>query len=174
MKIQLLRVGRPQTLNFESIARRVGLICLLLVSVSLNCQATQHSSIPTKIIPGGEVSIADAQATFDGQKITVSGTGFAIYTHQTCGHAEIALVNANGQVLARRAAEYDTSIWYHESPRKSSNLNRFVSFSANIPGSTSVASVLVWHQSTGGCEHSWSLQHALDWLVEKIFLGKSN
>jgi hypothetical protein len=66
-------------LNFESIARKVGLVRPFLVSVSLDCQAAHHSSIPTKIISGGEVSIAEAQAMFDGQKITVSGTGFAIH-----------------------------------------------------------------------------------------------
>jgi hypothetical protein len=143
-------------------------------SVALTCQASGNSTIPTKIISGGEVSITEVNARFDGENITVSGIGFAIFPHQTCGHAEVALVNASGQVLARKVAEYDTSGWYNDSPRKSSNHNRLVSFSLEIPMAEAVASILVRHQSTGGCEHSWSLQHTWDWLVDKFFPGKGS
>jgi hypothetical protein len=147
-------------------------VSFLFASVALTCQAS--STIPTKIISGGEVSITEVNASSDGENITVSGIGFAIFPHQTCGHVEVALVNASGQILARKVAEYDTSGWYNDSPRKSSNHNRLVSFSLEIPMAEAAASILVRHQSTGGCEHSWSLQHTWDWLVDKFFPGKGS
>jgi hypothetical protein len=148
---------------------RLGLIGFFFLSFSLNCQASHSSSLPTKAISGGEVSITAVNARVDGQQIVVSGFGLAAFPHRTCGHAEITCVNVNGEVVVRRTAEYDTSAWYHESPRKSVFQSRFVSFSISIPMSEAVASVLVRHKSTGGCEHSWSMQHVLDWLLDKIF-----
>jgi hypothetical protein len=142
------------------------------VSVSLVEQAFSSSSIPTKIISGGEVTITEAEARFDGQDITVSGVGFALFPHQTCGHVEVAFLNASGEILLRKVTEYDTSAWRAENPRKSPERSRSVSFSLHTPMSITVASVLVRHQSTGGCEHSWSLQHALDWLVDKFSANK--
>jgi hypothetical protein len=49
----------------------VGLVSLFFVSVSLVEQAFSRSSIPAKIISGGEVSITEVKARFDGQTITV-------------------------------------------------------------------------------------------------------
>jgi hypothetical protein len=143
------------------------------VSVALTSQAST-SSIPTKIISGGEVSITEAKAWFDGQAITVSGVGFPVFPHQTCGHVEVAFLNASREILLRKVVEYDTSAWRAENPRKSPHRSRSVTFSLHIPMSTTVASILVRHQSTGGCEHSWSLQHALDWLVDKFSANKSD
>jgi hypothetical protein len=152
---------------------RLFALATFFFSVALTGQASS-SSIPAKIISGGEVSIKEVKATFDGQNITVSGVGFALFPHQTCGHVEVAFLNADGEILARKVSEYDTSAWQAENPRKSPERSRFVSFSVNIPMSPTVASVLVRHQSTGGCEHSWSLQHALDWLVDKFSSNKGN
>jgi hypothetical protein len=97
-----------------------------------------------------------------------------VFPHQTCGHVEVAFLNASGEILLRKVAEYDTSAWQAENPRKSPHRSRYVSFSLHIPMSTTVASVLVQHQSNGGCEHSWSPQHALDWLVDKFSANKSD
>jgi hypothetical protein len=144
------------------------------VSVSLVEQAFSSSSIPTNIISSGEVSITEAEARFDGQNITVSGVGFALFSHQTCGHADIAFLNARGEIFLQKAVEYDISDWPTENPRKSPDRTRLVSFSLHIPMSITVASVSVRHQSTGGCEHSWSLQHALDWLVDKFSANKND
>jgi hypothetical protein len=152
------------------VRRLLGLVGLF-ASLALASQASS-SSIPTKIISGGEVSITEAEARFDGQDITVSGVGYPVFPHQTCGDVEVAFLNASGEVLLRKVVEYDTSAWRAENPRKSPHRSRSVSFSLHIPMSTTVASVLVRHQSTGGCEHSWSLQHALDWLVDKFSANK--
>jgi len=48
----------------------VGLVSLFIVSVSLVEQAFSRSSIPARIISGGEVSITEVKARFDGQTIT--------------------------------------------------------------------------------------------------------
>jgi len=154
--------------------RLVGLVSFFFVSVSLVEQAFSSSSIPTKITSGGEVSITEAMTRLDGRNITVSGVGFAVFPHQTCAHVEVTFLNASGEIIARKVAEYNTSAWPAENPRKSPERSRFVSFSLNISISTTVASVLVRHQSTGGCEHSWSLQRALDWLVDKFSSSKGN
>jgi len=54
----------------------VGLVSLFIVSVSLVEQAFSRSSIPAKIISGGEVSITEVKARFDGQ--TISGLRFDV------------------------------------------------------------------------------------------------
>src|SRR5258708_33295600 len=98
------------------------------VSVALSCQASTFS-IPTKITSGGEVSITEANTRLDGQTITVSGVGFALFPHQTCGHVEVTLLNASGEILARKVAEYSTSAWDADNPRKSPERSRLVRFS---------------------------------------------
>jgi hypothetical protein len=146
-----------------------GLIAFLLVSTLLSGPALSNPSIQTKIISGGEVAIMEVEARYDRQGIAVSGTGFEIFPHQTCGYPEIAFVDANGRILLRKDAAYKTSYW-SLSPRRDLIQDRTVSFSVNVPAPTpAVTSVFVRHQSTGGCEHSWSLQYALDWLLDKIF-----
>jgi hypothetical protein len=127
-----------------------------------------EASIPTRIIRGGEVSISEVEARYDRQSISVSGTGFEVFPRQTCGHPEIAFLDANGRILLRKDTEYRTFNWYAESPRRTYQ-NRIVSFSVNAPVSAAVASVVVRHRSTGGCEHAWSLQYALNWIIYKIF-----
>jgi hypothetical protein len=97
-----------------------------------------------------------------------------VFPHQTCGHVDVAFLNASGEILLQKVVEYDTSAWQAENPRKSPHRSRSVTFSLHIPMPPTVASVLVRHQSTGGCEHSWSLQHALDWLVDKFSGNKSD
>jgi hypothetical protein len=100
------------------------------------------------------------------------GDGVAEFAHEICGHVEVDLLNVSGEIIEQKVVEYDTSKWYHESPTRTSYENRFVSFSVKIPIATAVASVSVRHQSTGGCEHSWSLQLVLNWLVDKMFFSK--
>jgi hypothetical protein len=144
------------------------LIGCLLASALLSCVALPKPSIQTKIISGGEVAIMEVEARYDGQSIAVSGTGFEIFPHQTCGYAEIAFVDANGRILLRKEALYKTSYW-PLSPHSDLFQNRTVSFSVNVPAPTpAVAAVFVRHQSTGGCEHAWSLEYALDWLIYKM------
>ena len=144
------------------------LIGCLLASALLSCVALPKPSIQTKIISGGEVAIMEVEARYDGQSIAVSGTGFEIFPHQTCGYAEIAFVDANGRILLRKEALYKTSYW-PLSPHSDLFQNRTVSFSVNVPAPTpAVTSVFVRHRSTGGCEHDWSLQYALEWLIYKI------
>jgi hypothetical protein len=110
----------------------------------------------------------EVEARYDRQCIAVSGTGFEIFPHKTCGYAEIAFVDANGRILLRKEALYKTSYW-PLSPRRDLIQDRKVSFSVNVPVPTpAVTSLLVRHQSTGGCEHDWSLQYALDWIIYKI------
>jgi len=135
----------------------IGLIGCFLASALLSSVALSNPSIQTRIIAGGEVSISEVQARYDGRNISVSGSGFEVFPHQTCGHAEIAFLDANGRILLRKNAEYETS--YSQSPRKAF-ASRIVSFSVNVPVSAAVASVVVRHRSTGGCEHSWSLQYS--------------
>jgi hypothetical protein len=89
--------------------------------------ALSKDSIQTRIIPGGEVSITELKARYDRQSISVSGTGFEVFPHQTCGHPEIAFLDANGRILLRKDAEYRTFHWYAESPRKTTFQNRIVS-----------------------------------------------
>jgi hypothetical protein len=147
----------------------VGLIGCFLAPGLLSSLALSKPSIQTRIISGGEVSIREVKARYDGQSISVSGTGFEVFPRQTCGHAEITFLDANGRILLRKDAEYRTSYWYAQSPRKTFDQSRIVSFSVNVPVSAAVASVIVRHRSTGGCEHSWSLQYALDWVICKLF-----
>jgi hypothetical protein len=147
-----------------------GLIAFLLVSTLLPGPALSNPSIQTKIISGGEVAIMEVEARYDCHGIAVSGKGFEIFPRQTCGYAEIAFVDANGRILLRKDAPYKTSYRYAQSPRLSQIQDRTVSFSVNVPAPTpAVTSVFVRHRSTGGYEHSWSLQYSLDWLLDKIF-----
>ena len=127
-----------------------------------------EASIQSRIIPGGEVSIDEVDARYDGKSISVSGTGFEVFPHQTCGYVEMALLDAKDRILLRTKAEYRTSYWYAQSPRKGLDQSRIVRFFVNVPVSATVASVIVRHRSTGGCEHSWSLQYALDWAIYKL------
>jgi hypothetical protein len=140
----------------------------LLASALLSSVALSKPSIQTKIISGGEVAIMEVEARYDRQSIAVSGKGFEIFPRQTCGYAEIVFVDVNERILLRKNVPYETS-WYPSSPRRSLIQDRTVSFSVNVPAPTpAVTSVFVRHHSTGGCEHSWSLQYALDWLIYKI------
>jgi hypothetical protein len=144
------------------------LIGCLLASALLSSIALSKPSIQTNIISGGEVAIKEVEARYDGQSIAVSGTGFEIFPHKTCGYAEIEFVDANGRLLLRKDAQYKTSYW-PLSPRRDLIQDRTVSFSVNVPVPTpAVTSVFVRHRSTGGCEHDWSLQYALDWLIYKM------
>jgi hypothetical protein len=152
----------PKTMNPAS------LIGCLLASALFSSIALSKPSIQTEIISGGEVAIMEVKARYDGQSIAVSGTGFEIFPHKTCGYAEIEFLDANGQILLRKEALYKTSYW-PLSPRRDLFQDRTVSFSVNVPVPTpAVTSVFVRHRSTGGCEHDWSLQYALDWLIYKI------
>jgi hypothetical protein len=136
--------------------RLIGCLLALLSGV-----AVSKPSIQSKIISGGEVAIMEVEARYDRQGIAVSGTGFEIFPHKTCGYAEIAFVDANGRILLRKEALYKTSYW-PLSPRRDLIQDRKVSFSVNVPVPTpAVTSVLVRHQSTGGCEHDWSRERAL-------------
>ena len=139
------------------------LIGFVLLSALYSGTALSNPSIQTRIISGGEVAIMEVKARYDAQTIAVWGTGFEIFPHQTCGYPEIVFVDANGRILLRKDSVYTTSYW------RRTFENRFVSFSVNIPLSTAVASVFVRHQSTEGCEHAWSLEYALDWLLSKMF-----
>jgi hypothetical protein len=138
----------------------------LFATVSPNASAT--TSIKTKIIPGGEVAIMVAEAQYYGQAITVFGTGFEIFPHQTCGHAQITLLDADGRSLLLMNVEYQAS----ESTPRSHYRSRFVSYSVTAPFTASVASVFVRHVSNGGCQHAWSLEHALDSLIDRSLLGR--
>jgi hypothetical protein len=146
-----------------------GLIGCFLALGLLPGMALPKASIQSRIIPGGEVSINEVNARFDGQSISVSGTGFEIFPHQTCGYVEIAFLDAKGRTLLRKNAEYRTSYWHAQSPRRAFSQSRIVRFSVNVPVSPAVVSVIVRHRPTGGCEHSWSLQYALDWVIYKLF-----
>ena len=156
--------------NISSALSPAWLIGCFVALASLPSIALSKASIETRIIPGGEVSINEVNARYDGKSIAVSGTGFEVFPHQACGYVEIALLDAKGRSLLRTNAEYRTSYWYAQSPREAPEQNRIVRFSINVPVSATVTSVLVQHKSTGGCEHSWSLQYALDWVVYKLFL----
>jgi hypothetical protein len=145
------------------------LIGCLLASAFLTSVALSKPSIQTKVIPGGEVAIMEVEARYDGQSIAVSGRGFEIFPRETCGYAEIVFLDSNERILLRREVPYETSYSYAQSPRRSQIQDRTVSFSVNVLAPTPpVASVFVRHHSTGGCEHSWSLQYALGWLIDKI------
>jgi hypothetical protein len=147
--------------------------CLLASAFVSSC-ALSKSSIQTNIISGGEVAIQEVKAWYDGKGIAVSGTGFEIFPHQTCGHAEIAFVDVNGGILLRKDTPYKTSYW-PLSPRGDLIRDRTVSFSINVPlPPMAVTSVFVRHQSTGGCEHSWSLQYFLDRVIYKILATREN
>jgi hypothetical protein len=141
--------------------------CLLASALSTGI-ALSKPSIQTNIISGGEVAIQEVEARYDGQSIAVSGTGFEVFPHRTCGYAKLEFVDANGRLLLRKDALYKTPDW-STSPRRNLFQDRTVSFSVTVPvQTTAVTSVFVRHQSAGGCEHDWSLQYALDWLVYKI------
>jgi hypothetical protein len=145
-----------------------------LASAFVSSCALSKSSIQTNIISGGEVAIQEVKAWYDGKGIAVSGTGFEIFPHQTCGHAEIAFVDVNGGILLRKDTPYKTSYW-PLSPRGDLIRDRTVSFSINVPlPPMAVTSVFVRHQSTGGCEHSWSLQYFLDRVIYKILATREN
>ena len=145
-----------------------GLIGCFLALGLQPIMALSKASIQTRIIAGGEVSISEVEARYDRHSISVSGTGFEVFPCQTCGHPEIAFLDANGRILLLKDAEYRAFNWYAESPRRTYR-NRIVNFSVNIPVSAPGASVVVRHRSTGGCEHAWSLQYSLDWIIYKIF-----
>jgi hypothetical protein len=146
-----------------NISRLVG---CLLGSALFSSLALSKPSLQTKIISGGEVAIMEVEARYDGQSIAVSGKGFEIFPRQTCGYAEIVFVDVNERILLRKNVPYETSYSY---ARFSQLQDRTVSFSVNVPAPRlAVKSVVVRHHSTGGCEHSWSLQYALDWLIYKI------
>jgi hypothetical protein len=127
--------------------------------------------IRTEVISGGEVEIGEVNARKDRGKIVVSGTGFEIFPGRTCGYPEVAFVDANRQILFRKSAVYTTSYWVRS---RNPFRDRLVSFSVSVPESPAVTSVFVRHQSTGGCEHAWSLQYALDWLLYKMRSRQEN
>src|SRR5260370_4500822 len=136
----------PKTMNASRLSG------CLLASALLSSIALSKPSIQTNIISGGEVAIMEVEARYDGQSIAVSGTGFEIFPHRTCGYVEIAFVDANGRILLRKDALYKTSYW-PLSPRRDLIQDRTVSFSVNVPVPTpAVTSVFVRHRSTVGCE----------------------
>jgi hypothetical protein len=156
-------------MKFSSTIQSSRFICCLLLSMLHSARAFAYQSIPVTIISGGEVAIMEVEARYDRQSITVSGKGFEIFPRQTCGYAQIVFVDANERILLQKDVSYQTSYSYAQSPRMSLIQDRTVSFSVNVPAPTpAVTSVFVRHHSTGGCEHSWSLQYALDWLIYKI------
>src|SRR5258708_14791427 len=114
-------------------------LACLLVSVLLSGTASSGPSIPIRIIPGGEVAIEELNARYDGQSISIWGTGFQIFPGRTCGFAEIGLVDPKGRLLLRRDVEYRSSDWYTRSPRRSLIQARTVSFSVKVPVLTPVA-----------------------------------
>ena len=63
-----------------------------------------------------------------------------------------------------------TSDWYGDQSFRGGTYDRsrLVSFSPNDRISAPVATVFARHHSTGRCKHSWSLQYALDWLLDKM------
>jgi len=154
--------------NISSALSPAWLIGCFVALASLPSIALSKASIETRIIPGGEVSINEVIANYDGKGISVSGTGFEVFPHQACGYVEIALLDAKDRILLQTKAEYRAFYWYAQSPRKALEQSRIVCFFVNVPVSVAVASVIVRHRSTGGCEHSWSLQYALDWVIYKL------
>jgi hypothetical protein len=148
------------------------LIGCLSLDLTLFAQvALARLPVRTEVIPGGEVEISEVNARNDHGRIVVSGTGFEIFPGRTCGYPEVAFVDANEHILFRKSAVYKTSSW--RNPRNPFQA-RVVSFSISVPESPAVKSVFVRHQSTGGCEHAWSLQYALDWLIYKIHSRREN
>jgi hypothetical protein len=144
------------------------LVGCLLVSVLLSGTASSEPSIPTRIIPGGEVAIEELNARYDGQSISISGTGFEIFPGRTCGLVEIGFLDAKGRLLLRKDVAYRTPDWYRHGAQRSPYKARTVSFFLKVPASAPPALIFTRHQSTGGCEHAWSLQFALDWLIYKM------
>jgi hypothetical protein len=139
-----------------------------LVSLLLSGTASSRSSIPTRIIPGGEVAIEELNARYDGQSISISGTGFEIFPGRTCGFVEIGFLDAEGRIVLRKGVAYRTSGLYAHGAQRSPIRARTVSFSLKVSALAPPALIFARHQSTGGCEHAWSLQYALDWLIYKI------
>jgi hypothetical protein len=131
-----------------------------------------HTLILRRLISGGEVSLTEVEARSNGHSVTVWGNGVAEFPHEPCGRVEVTLLNEGGEILEQKAAEYDTSAWYHESPRRTSDENRSVSFSVNIPyrlpsllfrcviNQPAVANIL------------GSLQPVVNWLLGKMSFGK--
>jgi hypothetical protein len=147
----------------------LGLIGFILLIAMLSATGSTNTPIRTKIISGGEVSITEVRVEGDGQSLTVSGTGFEIFPHRTCGYPEIAFADANGRILLRKDAVYEVSDSYYRSRRVAlSEESRFVRFSVTVTISATVALVVVHHYSTAGCEHACSLQYALAWLIDKM------
>jgi hypothetical protein len=145
------------------------IIYCLLASACLSSIAQSEPSIETHIISGGEVNIMEAEARYDRQSVTVSGTGITLFPRETCGYAAIMFVDAKGRVLLRKDVPYETSYWYPSSPRRSLMQDRKVSFSVNVPApGPRITSVFVRHQSSGVCQHDWSLQSGLDSLFDDL------
>src|SRR6516164_8252310 len=95
----------------------LGLIGFILLIAMLSATGSTNTPIRTKIISGGEVSITEVRVEGDGQSLTVSGTGFEIFPHRTCGYPEIAFADANGRILLRKDAVYEVSDSYYRSRR---------------------------------------------------------
>src|ERR1700730_6357504 len=95
----------PKTMNPSR------LIGGLLASALLSSCALSKSSLQTNIISGGEVAIQEVEAWYDGKGIALSGTGFEIFPHQTCGYAEIAFVDVDGRIVLRKDTPYKTFYW---------------------------------------------------------------
>ena len=149
--------------------RRLRLVCVSLFIATLSAAASTSRSIQTKIVPGGEVSITDMSAIWNGQSITVSGDGVEVFQNRTCGYPEIDFDGSKGRILLRIDSVYEI---YHVYPPNSrpgfAELSRRVTFSVTVPASARVALVVVRHHSTGGCDNSSTLKYAFDWLLNKV------
>jgi hypothetical protein len=141
--------------------------CILLTS-TLAATATINTPIRTEIIAGREVTDIEVIVKREAQRITVSGTGFEVFPNRTCGYPEITFVGTNGRILLQKDAVYELPESLSSRPANFVR-SRFVKFSLTVPICAPVAVVVVRHQSTGGCGHDWSLQYALDWVLDKIF-----
>lgn len=148
----------------------LGLVCFSLFVVTLSAIGSSRSSIRTITIDGDEVCDIEAWASGNGESVTVSGTGFEVFPNRTCGYPEIEFVKSNGRILLRKDTVYEISDFSYRNSRPAIFVeSRYVRFAVTVPISAPVALVVVRHHSTGGCEHDWSLQYALDWLIDRIF-----
>ena len=140
-----------------------------LVLILTACANSANPPIHTEIISGGEVTILEVRARYSGQSVVVLGTGVEEFPFETYGHARIAFLNPEGRTFLIKDVEYKAPDWRFRSPRMDPVQYRFVTFSVTVSTEEPVASVSLWHVSDGRRRHDWSLQYALDWLINKLF-----
>jgi hypothetical protein len=133
----------------------------LLVSVLLARTAKSNPLIPSRIISGGEVAILQLTVRYNDQCISVSGAGFETFPGRTCGVAEIGFIDKEGRLFLK-------DVPYRISDPTPRTRARTVNFSVSVPSLAPPAFIFAQHRSTGGCEHAWSLQYGLEWLIYKI------